>query len=241
MSLIDSQVNTVLDLLYQVYDTLSGRSLADNTIVIRTADHGEMGLAHGGLRQKSFNMYDESLTVPLIISNPILFKEAKTNRQLYSHVDMMPTLNGLLNLGNPLDYTFRGVDLSPVIKNPDGAAEVQDAILFTFDDFRSGYGNNVDPLPTANRVRCIREKKWKYGYYFYIAPPEVTDPQSYPMEYEMYDLENDHNELENLANPAHPRYNDPNIVSERNRLHAKLLALEEAKTGMVGVETPAVP
>jgi arylsulfatase A-like enzyme len=170
-----------------------------------------------------------------------MFPKPKLSQQLYSHADMMPTVNGLLNLGNPLGYTFRGEDLSPAIKNPDTTAELQGAILFTFDDFRSGYGNNVDPMPTANRVRCIREKKWKYGYYFYIAPPEVEGPQSYPMEYEMYDLENDPTELDNLANPANARYNDTAIAAERVRLHAQLLALEEQKTGMVRVEAPPAP
>jgi arylsulfatase A-like enzyme len=38
----------------------------ENTLIIRTSDHGEMGMAHGGMRQKNFNFYEESLRVPLI-------------------------------------------------------------------------------------------------------------------------------------------------------------------------------
>lgn len=230
---MDTQINTVLDVLYQVYDTVTGRSLADNTIVVRTADHGEMGLTHGGLRQKAFNMYEETLSVPLVISNPILFPNPEVSSQLFSLVDMMPTINGLLKLENPLDYTFRGSDLSPVIKNPRTAPEIQDSILFTFDDFRAGNGNSINPLPAANRIRAIREKRWKYGYYFYIAPPEQDPPQSHPREYEMYDLENDRLEVNNLANEDNPAYHDPFIAAERKRLHTKLLLLEKEKLGSI--------
>jgi len=230
---MDAQINTVLDVMYQVYDTATGRSLADNTIIIRTADHGEMGLTHGGLRQKMFNMYEETLSVPLVVSNPILFPKAAVSNQLFSLVDVMPTINGLFGLGNPLNYTFRGQDLSPVIREPKTAPEIQDAILFTFDDFRAGNGNSINPLPAANRIRAIREKRWKYGYYFYIAPPQQQPAESYPREYEMYDLLNDPLETNNLANKNNPAYQDPAIATERERLHAKLLAMEKEKLGGV--------
>jgi len=52
-------------------------------------------------------------------------------------------------------------------------------------------------------------------------------PQSYPQEYEMYDLEAAPQEINNLANPSHPQYNDPVIAAERDRLHQKLLRLEQ--------------
>lgn len=42
------QVNTL--------NTLDAVGLTDRTIIIRTADHGEMGMAHGTLIQKNFNM-----------------------------------------------------------------------------------------------------------------------------------------------------------------------------------------
>ena len=68
------------------------RRCCDDTLVIRTADHGEMGLAHGGLRQKNFNFYEESIRVPLVYSNPKLFKKPRRSSALVSHVDFLPTL-----------------------------------------------------------------------------------------------------------------------------------------------------
>lgn len=227
----DHQINTVLDIMYQVYDTTTGRSLADNTIIVRTADHGEMGMAHGGSRQKTYNAYEESISVPLVISNPILFPKPRTSTQMFTLIDLMPTLNGLLNLGNPLNYTFKGTDMSPVIRHPNTVPVLQDTILFTFDDFRAGNANSINPLPAANRIRCIREKRWKYAYYFYIAPPQQDPPQSFPPEFEMYDLENDPFEINNLGNPANPQYNNPLIAAERKRLQAKLIEMAYEKLG----------
>lgn len=227
----DHQINTVLDVLYQVYDTVTGRSLADNTIVIRTADHGEMGMTHGGSRQKTYNAYEETMSVPLVISNPILFPKPRTSTQMFTLIDLMPTVNGMLKLDNPLKYEFKGVDMTPVLRYPNTAPEIQEAILFTFDDFRAGNGNSINPLPAANRIRCIREKRWKYAYYFYIAPPEQDPPQSYPPEYEMYDLQNDPFETNNLGNPNNKDYNNKEIAAERKRLQAALIAMCKEKLG----------
>jgi choline-sulfatase len=108
---------------------------------------------------------------------------------------------------------------------------VQEAIRFTFDGFRAGNGNSINPLPAANRIRCIREKHWKYAYYFYIAPPEQDLTQSNPVAYEMYNLKHDPLETQNLANPANLLYADPVNAAQRQRLHERLLALEEEKLG----------
>ena len=52
-------------------------------------------MSHGGLRQKMFNAYEESIRVPLVISNPVLFPEPRESDALVSLVDLVPTLLGL--------------------------------------------------------------------------------------------------------------------------------------------------
>lgn len=47
--------------LVQLLDLLKDLNLISSTVVIRTADHGEMGMAQGGQRQKMFNFYEETL------------------------------------------------------------------------------------------------------------------------------------------------------------------------------------
>src|SRR4030095_9148147 len=63
------------DFLLQVLALLDQVKLTDDTVVIRTADHGEMGMAHGGMRQKNFNFYEEALRVPTIHSNRPLYPD----------------------------------------------------------------------------------------------------------------------------------------------------------------------
>lgn len=94
-------------------------------------------------------------------------------------------------------------------------------MLFTFDDMHAGTGRVREVVPfAAGRIRCIREARFKYARYFHAEG-------SHPTEHEMYDMHDDPGELENLAHPDHPRYNDPTVVSERQRLAAKLARIEE--------------
>ena len=67
--------------LVNVLDKLEETGLLDNTLIVRTADHGEMGLTHGGLRQKNFNFYEEAIRVPLVYSNPKLFPRPLSDRR----------------------------------------------------------------------------------------------------------------------------------------------------------------
>ncbi|NKW20251.1 sulfatase-like hydrolase/transferase [Rhodococcus hoagii] len=52
--------------------------MRESTVVIRISDHGEMGMSHGGLRQKVFNAYEETLRVPLVVSNPCCSRSPST-------------------------------------------------------------------------------------------------------------------------------------------------------------------
>jgi arylsulfatase A-like enzyme len=204
----------VIDCFYNPDGTPT--DLGRSTVIVRTADHGEMGLAHGGMRQKAFNTYEETMRIPLVFSNPVLFPQARETDRLASLVDLMPTVADLL--GAPPAAGLSGKSLAPILKDPEGSAGVQDDVVFTFDDTRAGNPNAV-PVKAADRIRCVREEKWKYARYFH-------QDGSYPEEWEMYDLEHDPCEVDNLGSPANPRYNDPVVRTERERLQQKLLAAE---------------
>ena len=209
---VDEQIGQVLDVIEA---SRQGKPpLSESTIIFRFADHGEMGLSHGGMRQKMFVAYEEAIRVPIIVSNPILFPQPRTSDALVSLIDILPTVATLAQVPDMEKYDLRGVDFSPIIENPD-AESVQEDILFTFDDVRAGIPGIDQLVDPPNRIYCIREKNWKFAKYYDI------DGNVAP-EYEMYDLVNDPNEAENLAHPDHPRYNDPDVVAERNRLANKL-------------------
>ena len=101
--------------LVKLLDSLAATGLLENTLVIATADHGEMGTAHGGLRQKNFNFYEESTRVPLVYSNPRLFKRPRTSDALVSHVDFLPTLASLVGAPASARSEWQGVDYSEQI------------------------------------------------------------------------------------------------------------------------------
>ena len=104
--------------LVKLLDTLAAKGLLDDTLVIATADHGEMGTSHGGMRQKNFNAYEESTRVPLVYSNPRLWKKPATTDALVSHVDFLPTLATLVGAPAAARSAWEGVDYSAQILSP---------------------------------------------------------------------------------------------------------------------------
>lgn len=82
----------------KVYDRLEASRFYENTIVIYTSDHGDLMGAHGGMHQKWYNAYEETLHVPMVISNPQLFAGPADSSVLSSHIDLMPTLLGLAGI-----------------------------------------------------------------------------------------------------------------------------------------------
>lgn len=71
----------------------------DTTIVMRTADHGELLGSHGGLWQKWYTAYEEAVRVPWVVSGRPLFPNGpptwNVEGPLSNSVDILPTLLGL--------------------------------------------------------------------------------------------------------------------------------------------------
>ena len=207
---IDAQIGTVVDELYKEFN---GQRLADSALIIRTSDHGEMGLSHGGMRQKAFVAYEEAIRVPLVISNPVLFDAEngnKSSEELSTLIDIVPTVCDLLNIAPPSDC--RGTSLLPIVEE---GKSVQDEILFTFDNTKSGSSTLPSSVKTCNRMRTIRTKDYKFTYYFDALG-------AYEAQFELYDLNNDPSESTNLAY-------DPNYFNIRTQLTVKLKQLEREK------------
>jgi choline-sulfatase len=187
MKLSDSYVMNIIK-------TLNGTGLLNNTLIVRTADHGEMGLAHGGLRQKNFNFYEEALRVPLVYSNPRLFKRPRTSKALVSHVDFLPTLAGLFNVPMSARSAWQGVDYSRDVLY-DSAPPAQTYTVFTYDDYQSGQMSGPYPTP-PNHIRSIREGRYKLAEYYDINGV-------FPSQWEMYDRLADPSEIRNIAYAGH--------------------------------------
>ena len=209
--------------LVNVLDKLEQHGLYDKTLIVRTADHGEMGLTHGGLRQKNFNFYEEATRVPLIYSNPKLFPHPAKSEALVSHVDFLPTLASLAAAPNSARADWQGVDYSKLVLNPESGGSVQDYVVFTYDDFQSGQKNGPYPKP-PNHIVSIREGRWKLAKY-HDTNPEVRKRK--PPQWEMYDLKDDPLEKHNIAHPEAKRTKTQE--RELKRLKAKLARVEKTR------------
>lgn len=221
-NLMRSSDNYIVDVLNKLEEV----GLYDETLIVRTADHGEMGLTHGGMRQKNFNFYEEATRVPLVYSNPKLFPSPRTTNAMVSHVDFLPTLASLIDAPKPARSRWQGKDYSSLILRPKKGKKVQDYVVFTYDDVQSG--QKKGPYPKApNHIVSIREKRWKLAKYYAVEAKKPTPPQ-----WEMYDLKEDPEETENLAHRGYKR----SELQEREfrRLKRKLAQVEKTRLKPLG-------
>ncbi len=205
--------------LVNVLDKLEETGLLDDTLIVRTADHGEMGLTHGGMRQKNFNVYEEATRIPLVYSNPKLFPQPVQTDALVSHVDFLPTLASLAAAPKSARANWAGVDYSSLVLHPSSRKTTQDYVVFTYDDFQSGQKNGPYPKP-PNHIVSIREQRWKIAKYHDVEGSKK--PQ-----WEMYDLKSDPLEKTNLAYSGYER--SPAQEKQLQRLKRKLARVQKTR------------
>ena len=169
-SVIDAQIGKVLD-------TLDQTGLTGETVILRTADHGELGLSHG-LREKAYSAYEEMIHVPLCISCPAMFEAPQLTSALWSHADLMATVCDLVGVETA---PTAGISQLPVLTNP--ALQLRTAVLFAFDD---SFLLNPTSAAVNPHIRALRTPQYTYAVYF------STVNSASPFEYELYD---------NLADP----------------------------------------
>jgi choline-sulfatase len=148
--------------------------------------------------------------VPLIVSNPVLFPEARETDALASLADVTPTMLDLAGVPEP---ALQGRELTPILArhctpageaaqrsdvdlgaltaHPAPADSVQDAVHFTYDDHQAATATTNGP-GQPNRLRAVRVADSKYVAYLDPAGRAAA-------EYELYDLGRDPNEAENLV------------------------------------------
>ena len=112
----------------------------DNTIIVFTADHGDV-LGDHGLFSKGLYAYEGNTRVPLLFKIPNY--EPYTYEHLIQSIDIMPTLLGIVGA----EYDFvQGSDLTKHFKNNTSANDYIISMI--------GYGQD--------KLRMIRVGHWKY-------------------------------------------------------------------------------
>ncbi len=219
-SVVDKQIAAVLD-------KLDEKGLTDDTIIFRFADHGEQSFSHG-MQQKSVNCYEESINVPLIISNPKLFPKATTTASFSSLIDLVPTVAEITGAASPEELKRQGIcgkSLMPIVEDPN--AQVRDNIMLFTEDVEYffekflGKENFYETMP--GKIRCLRFEDWMYAVYF-------TDKGT-QIQYEMYNLTDDPGEMTNLAWKTRVKANLPKMQELHDRLTAELETYSALPTG----------
>lgn len=237
--------------MMRILQTLAESSLYRETIVIFTSDHGDLLGAHGNLHQKFYCAYEEVLHVPMIIHNPLLYPAPQSTSHLTCHVDLLPTLLGLIGadmdaIQTELKQTHSevrepvGRDLSPLILGTGTPKRLDEPLYFmTEDDVTRGQhqvsllGQPYQSVVAPNRIETViahvrfNEQKtiWKYSRYFDYEHI-VGDDDVAPDEYELYNITDDPLEVFNLASPV---YATPRTEPVREWMAALLVEQRKQK------------
>ncbi len=182
------------DAIGSVLDALDRSGLSERTIVVFTADHGDMCGGHRML-DKHCVMYEDIVRVPLIVRGPGIASGAVRDELVYNLLDLPPTLSDWVGFE---PGSFHGRSLSPLL-----AREMAGPA------YRVDSGWRTEVVSTYNGQqfglfiqRMIVDARWKLVW----NPTDVD---------ELYDLQEDPTELRN-------RIGEPQLAAVVARLRARL-------------------
>jgi arylsulfatase A-like enzyme len=164
--------------LGRLLDALDELGLADSTLVVFTADHGE-GLGQHGIPAHGAVLYEEALRVPLVLRLPGRIRAGLRRRDLVHLGDVVPTVLELLEIDGPRGD---GASLAPALVA--GARLEPRPVFFQRRRF---IATRIGGRAIRGREFGVREGRWKL-----IENTETA-------ELELYDLATDPRERRNLA------------------------------------------
>jgi arylsulfatase A-like enzyme len=178
----------------RVLETLTSKGRLDDTLVMHTGDNGFF-LGEWGRFDKRF-MHEVSIRVPMVVRYPKLIAPGSVSERMVLNLDIAPTLLDLA--GVPIPKEMQGRSWVPLFKDP--KAEFRKDWLYEYYEY-----------PDAHKVkphRGIRTEQWKLIHYY-----------ESPEEFELYDLEKDPREKDNLYGKA----------EQADRVHQLKQRLEELR------------
>jgi arylsulfatase len=125
--------------IVSLLDELEALGLASNTIIVMTADHGDLDGAHR-LHSKGATAYREQNNVPLIVVHPAR-PGGKRCAAVTSHLDIAPTLVSMTGASAQkkaaIAKDLPGKDLSPLLATPEKAshAAIREGALYCYNMF----------------------------------------------------------------------------------------------------------
>ncbi len=168
-------VASVDDNIGRLLHYLDSTGLAENTLVVYSSDQGFYLGEHGWYDKRW--MYEESLHTPLVMKWPEQIKPGLEIQKLVQNIDYAPTLLDAAGVQIPAD--MHGVSLLPLIKG--SSQDWRTSIYYHY------YEEGEHNVPRQEGVRTDRYKL--ISFYGYDT-------------FELYDLDKDPQEMNNVANEA---------------------------------------
>lgn len=174
--------NKVERLLTEVYKYTP----ANEVLVVITGDHGEAFENEHGFKDHISSLYDEVAKVPLAIVLPEKIQAQIVSEQVRT-IDIAPSILGFYKMHIPENW--QGINLYPSL--------TKKAPFNPLDALTYSYTFDLN-------AKSLRTEKWKMIYFNEIANylnPAYGDREavSHPYKVELYDLEKDKKETDNLA------------------------------------------
>ena len=176
---------------------LTRLGLDKNTIVIYSSDQGFYIGDHGWYDKRW--MYEESLKMPLIVKWPGVIKPGSRETELVQNLDYAQTFLEIAGATQPKD--MQGLSLVPLMKG-ERPEKWRSEIYYHYYEYPS-----VHMVP---RHYGIRTKRHKLMHFY-----------QFKNEWEMYDLNKDHDELSNL-------YGKKETMKLQNKLKQRLKNLQKS-------------
>ena len=161
----------------RLLDYLDRSGLSENTLIVYTSDQG-FYLGEHGWFDKRF-IYEPSFRTPLIVRWPKHIPPGSVNQNLVQNIDYAPTF--LSAAGVPVPDDMQGMSLIPLFN--DKEVKWRDALYYHYYEFPE--------IHMVKRHYGIRTDRYKLIHFYYDVD-----------EWELYDLEKDPDELNNVFNQA---------------------------------------
>lgn len=182
----------------RILGCLAAQGLAESTIVVFCADHGDFVGEHGEIGK--MHLWDGSLHVPLVIYDPRRGSTPSRYAGLVETIDLMPTLLELLDVPTP--ETLQGISLLPVMDDPRRPHRNAVFAEFAYYTVTQGVRQVLAACRDPNSV-SVRTERWKYIHY------SGEDG-------ELYDVQADPGERRNF-------FRDPELLPVRQEMIERLL------------------
>ena len=166
----------------RIVEELEGSGQLDNTIIIFTSDHGEL-LGDHGLIYKGCRFFEGLVHVPLVISWPKRFQVNSISNALVELVDLVPTILEAADIEIP--YNVQGKSLKSLLAGETSLDAHKTRVICEYND---AIGNCA-----------TQDNEGTHGYMYFDGRYKVSIYQNHDIG-ELYDLENDPGEFDNLWN-----------------------------------------